>query len=161
MKTLYKYILETQLPEIVKVGDKSVEQDQINGFCILKPGFLDHETDFKNLLTNNAWRIIQTVRRTLTHEEAEELYKMHKKKKFYKDLCDYMSNGDSICCMCYKECDNPVKDMKTIKDMARNAWGIDDMRNAMHSSDSLENVKREYKLIFELKPEIDENETHN
>ena len=151
MKHIYNYIIESNISDIIKVGDKSVEQDQVNGFCILKPEFLDHEDDFKNMLTNNGWRIIQTVRRTLTHEEAEELYKMHKQKKFYKDLCDYMSSSDSICYMCYKDCDNPIKDMKTIKDMVRKAWGIDDMKNGMHSSDSLENVKREYKLIFEHK----------
>lgn len=151
MKHIYNYIIESNISDIIKVGDKSVEQDQVNGFCILKPEFLEHEDDFKNMLTNNGWRIIQTVRRTLTHEEAEELYKMHKQKKFYKDLCDYMSSSDSICYMCYKDCDNPIKDMKTIKDMVRKAWGIDDMKNGMHSSDSLENVKREYKLIFEHK----------
>jgi nucleoside-diphosphate kinase len=151
MKHIYNYIIESNISDIIKVGDKSVEQDQVNGFCILKPEFLEHEDDFKNMLTNNGWRIIQTVRRTLTHEEAQELYKMHKQKKFYKDLCDYMSSSDSICYMCYKDCDNPIKDMKTIKDMVRKAWGIDDMKNGMHSSDSLENVKREYKLIFEHK----------
>lgn len=150
MRHLNEYIVEN-LPEIVKPGDKSLEQDQTNGFCILKPEFLDHEDDWKNMLTNNGWRIMQTTRRTLTHDEAEELYKMHKSKKFYKDLCDYMSSGDSICCKCYKDCDNPIKDMKTIKDMVRKAWGIDDMKNGMHSSDSLENVKRECKLIFENK----------
>ena len=155
MKTLLEYIIEAtkqdQIPDIVKVGDKSVEQDQVNGFCILKPEFLDHEDDFKNMLVNNGWRILQSVRRTLSHDEAEELYKMHKSKKFYKDLCNYMSSNDSICYMCYKDCDNPVKDMKTIKDMVRKAWGIDDMKNGMHSSDSLDNVKREYKLVFENK----------
>jgi nucleoside-diphosphate kinase len=156
MKTLYEYIAEANLPEIVKVGDKSVEKDQVNGFCILKPEFLDHEDDFKKMLTNNGWRIMQTVRRTLTHDEAEELYKMHKSKKFYKDLCNYMSSSDCICCMCYKDCDNPIKDMKTIKDMVRKAWGIDDMKNGMHSSDTLENVKREYKLIFENKYETND-----
>jgi len=151
MKPLRQFINEQEIAPIVPVGNKSTQEDQINGFCILKPEFLDHEDDFKNILTNNGWRIIQQTRRTLSHKEAEELYKMHKQKKFYKDLCDYMSSGDSICCMCYKDCDNPIKDMKTIKDMVRKAWGIDDMKNGMHSSDSLENVKREYKLVFENK----------
>ena len=153
MKTLKEYISENRIFEqdIVKVDNNSTKEDQINGFCILKPGFLDHKDDFMKMLSNNGWRTIQQVQRTLSHEEAEELYKMHKGKKFYNDLCDYMSGNDSICCMCYKDCDNPIKDMKTIKDMVRKAWGIDDMRNGMHSSDSLDNVKREYKLIFENK----------
>ena len=41
--------------------------------------------------------------------------------------------------------------MDKLKDKVRDAWGKDDMKNGMHSSDSLENVKREYKLIFEHK----------
>lgn len=139
MKPLFEYLLE------------NLEQDQINGFCILKPGFLDHEEDWLNMLQNNGWNIIQKVKRTLSEDEAKELYKMHKGKDFYDKLCRYMSSGDSICCMCYKECNDPIKEMDNIKDIVRKAWGIDDMKNAMHSSDSLENVKREYKLIFEHK----------
>ena len=150
MRHLNEYILEN-LPEIVKPNDKSLEQDQMNGFCILKPEFLDHEEDWKNMLTNNGWRIMQTVRKTISLDDAKELYKALKAKKFYNDLCNYMASGDCICCMCYRDCENPIKDMKTIKDMVRKAWGIDDMKNAMHSSDSLENVKRECKLIFENK----------
>ena len=38
--------------------------------------------------------------------------------------------------------------MKTLKDKVRKAWGKDEMKNAMHSSDSLENVKREKNLVF-------------
>jgi nucleoside diphosphate kinase len=53
--------------------------------------------------------------------------------------------------MCYKDCKDPIKDMKSIKDKVRKIWGKDDMRNAMHSSDSIDNVNREYKLVFEKK----------
>ena len=62
-----------------------------------------------------------------------------------------MSSGDCLSCMCYKDCKYPIKDMKAIKDKVRKIWGKDDMRNAMHSSDSIDNVNREYKLIFERK----------
>lgn len=137
MKSLYQYILEAV--------------STVNGFCILKPEFLDHEDEFCTMLKNNDWKIIQKQKRTLSHEEAEELYKMHKGKDFYKNLCNYMSSGDCLCCMCYKDCEDPIKDMDAIKDKIRKAWGKDDMKNAMHSSDSLDNVNREYKLIFENK----------
>ena len=139
MRHLHNYIKE------------NLEQDQINAFCILKPDFLDHEEDWLNMLNNNGWKVIQKVKRTLSQDEAEELYKMHKGKDFYDKLCKYMSSGDCICCMCYKDCKDPIKEMNELKDKVRKAWGIDDMKNAMHSSDSLENVKREYKLIFEHK----------
>ena len=38
--------------------------------------------------------------------------------------------------------------MKKLKNKARDAWGKSEMKNAMHSSDSLENVKRESKVVF-------------
>lgn len=139
MKTINEFIKE------------ALEEDEINGFCILKPEFLDHEDDWFNMLKNDGWNIVNKVKRTLSHDEAEELYKMHKGKDFYNNLCKYMSSSDCICCVCYKKCQDPIKDMDKLKDKVRDAWGKDDMKNGMHSSDSLENVKREYKLIFEHK----------
>ena len=123
----------------------------INGFVILKPEFLDHEEEFLKLLKNNGWDVIQKQKRTLTGDEAAELYKMHKEKEFYKDLCKYMSSGDCLCCMCHKDCNDPIKDMDMLKDKVRKTWGKDEMKNGMHSSDSLDNVNRESKLIFEKK----------
>ena len=120
----------------------------INGFVILKPEFLDHEEEFIKLLNNNGWDVIQKQKRTLTGDEAGELYKMHKDKDFYKDLCKYMSSGDCLCCMCYKDCKDPIKDMDALKDKVRKTWGKDDMKNAMHSSDSLQNALRESKIVF-------------
>ena len=130
---------------------KEEVSNQINGFVILKPEFLDHEEDFLTLLKNNGWDIIQKSKRTLSNDEAKELYKMHKDKDFYNDLCKYMSSGDCLCCLCHKDCKDPIKDMDTLKDKVRKSWGKDDMKNGMHSSDSLENVNRESKLIFEKK----------
>ena len=71
-----------------------------------------------------------------------------KNSSFYNDLCDYMCSGDCVCCSCYKDCKDPIKDMDTIKQNVRKVWGKDDMKNAMHSSDSLDNVKRESNICF-------------
>ena len=137
MKTLVQYIIEA-------LGE-------VNGFCILKPEFLDHEEDFCTMLTNNGWKIVQKQVRTLTPEEAKELYICHKDKDFYEDLCIYMASGESISYMMYKDCKDPIKDLESIKNKVRKQWGKDEMKNAMHSSDSLENVEREYKLILQNK----------
>ena len=126
-------------------------ENQLNGFVILKPGFLDHEEEFIKLLNNNGWDIIQKVKRKLSEDEAKELYKMHKDKDFYNDLCKYMSSDDCLCCLCHKNCKDPIKDMDSLKDKVRKTWGKDEMKNGMHSSDSLDNVNRESKLIFEKK----------
>lgn len=130
---------------------KEEENKLLNGFVILKPEFMDHEEDFLTLLKNNDWKIIQKVKKTLTNDEAKELYKMHKDKEFYNDLCKYMSSGECLCCLCHKDCKDPIDDMNKLKDKVRKTWGKDEMKNGMHSSDSLENVNRESKLIFEKK----------
>lgn len=130
---------------------ESESVSKLNGFCILKPEFLDHEEDFLKMLSNNGWKVVQKDKRKLTQQEAQELYKMHKNKDFYNDLCKYMSSSECLCCSCYKDCKDPIKDMQSIKDKVRKTWGKDEMKNGMHSSDSLENVNREAKLIFEKK----------
>lgn len=134
MKTLTQFIQE--------------QSTEINAFVILKPEFLKYEQQWFDMLKNNDWQIIQKKKQKLTHGQAEELYKMHKDKDFYKDLCNYMSSDDCICCACHKDCEDPIKEMKKLKDKTRDAWGKSEMKNAMHSSDSLENVERESKLVF-------------
>jgi nucleoside-diphosphate kinase len=121
---------------------------ELNGFCILKPEFLEHEEDFLALLKNNGWKIVQKKKLLLTKEQSSNLYSPHKDKDFYKDLCDYMSSGECLCCSCHKDCENPIEDMKKLKDKVRENWGKDEMKNGMHSSDSIENVNRESKICL-------------
>ena len=75
MKSLTQFILES----------KNLE---LNGFCILKPEFLDHEEDFLALLKNNDWNIVQKKKLLLTKEQSENLYSPHKDKDFYKAIND-------------------------------------------------------------------------
>ena len=49
---------------------------------------------------------------------------------------------------CKKLCNDPIQDMNIFKDKIRSEWGKDEMKNAMHSSDSLENVIRESKICM-------------
>jgi nucleoside diphosphate kinase len=56
-----------------------------------------------------------------------------------------MSSGDSIGYLLY----NPKKvDILKLKDNIRKTYGKDEMRNAIHSSDSKANVKRESNIYF-------------
>jgi bacterioferritin len=135
MKTL-SVLLEEQAPA------------QVNGFCILKPEFTDYEDDFYKLLKNNGWTIVNKTKKRLLPADAAQLYISKKDEPYYKNLCNYMSSGDCCCCTCSKECDDPISDMAALKERVRKQWGINDMKNAMHSSDSLENVERESKICF-------------
>ena len=137
MKSLIQYIKEV-------LGE-------VNGFCILKPEFLEHEFEFDELLKNNTWQIVQKTKKTLSLPEAQELYISKAKEDYYEDLCIYMASYECIAYMLYKDCEDPIKDLEKLKNKVRKTWGKDDMKNAMHSSDSKENVEREYKLILQGK----------
>lgn len=121
----------------------------VNAFCILKPGFTKYEDEFFTLLKTNDWKVVDKVKKTLTKDEACKLYESKKDEAFYQALCEYMSSDECICCSCSKKCDDPIKEMSSLKEKVRKAWGEDDMKNAMHSSDSLENVARESKLCIQ------------
>ena len=137
MKSLIQYIKEVLC--------------EVNGFCILKPEFLEHEFEFDELLKNNNWQIVQKTKKTLSLPEAQELYISKAKEDYYEDLCIYMASDECIAYMLYKDCEDPIKDLEKLKNKVRKTWGKDDMKNAMHSSDSKENVEREYKLILQGK----------
>lgn len=120
-----------------------------NGFCLLKPGFTEHEDEFCNILNKNGWEILNKKKVLLTPDQASTLYINLEKEPFYNKLCDYMSSDDCVCCTCINETSNdPIGDMKKLKECIREMWGKDDMKNAMHSSDSEDNVIRESKICF-------------
>lgn len=124
------------------------EKVQPNGFCILKPGFTDHDEEFQKLLGLEGWKILDTTTRKLTRDEAARLYATHKDEPFYNTLCDYMITDDIKCYKCFKDCKDPIKEMDDFKQKIRKAWGKDDMKNAMHSSDSLDAVINECGICF-------------
>ena len=137
MKTLSSFISESL--------------DSQREFVILKPEFTDKDRDFEELLNNHGWKVIQKKKQTLTKEKAEKLYAMHRHKPFYDALINYMSSGPCVCYSIFtddKTKKDPVKDMSRIKDEVRKVWGKDDMKNAMHSSDSPENVIRETNICM-------------
>lgn len=135
-------------PELNHKPDTIKQKTDANGFVILKPEFLDKEKTFTNKLNSEGWKILQKDKRQLSLDVAKELYVMHKDKDFYNDLCNYMSSGECLCCSCYKDTKDPIKEMNKLKDEIRDLWGKSEMKNAMHSSDSLKNVKREAEIIF-------------
>ena len=136
------------MKSFVEFLSENMNATEPNAFIILKPEFLTYDQEWKNLIKDRGWNFINSEKITLTPEQAKDVYEPHKDKDFYDDLCNYMTSGECICCTCHKDCKDPIDDMKTIKDEVRDKWGINDMKNVMHSSDSLENVKRESEICL-------------
>lgn len=121
------------------------EHENKKEFMIIKPGFLDYRNDILEFLKEHKIIPVRELRKTLLLSESKKLYKIHAKEDFYEDLCKYMSSGDSIGFML---CNYGDSDMLKLKDEIREKYGIDEMKNAIHSSDSGLNVYRESKIYF-------------
>lgn len=138
MKSLKEYIEQNSKVSLLE------SKQEPNGFVILKPGFTNYEDEFSNLLKLNNWKVLDRKKKRLTANQAQNLYLPHKDKPFYQTLCDYMTSGECVCMTCRNtKSSDPIKDMNIFKDKIRAEWGKDEMKNAMHSSDSQENVIRE------------------
>ena len=121
------------------------EQENKKEFMIIKPEFLHLKNQILDYLKDFGIIPIREMRKTLTLSEAKKLYKPHAKEDFYEDLCKYMASGDSIG---FVLCNYKGADLLKLKDNIRNKYGVDEMRNAIHSSDSGLNVYRESKIYF-------------
>ena len=123
-------------------------------FVIIKPGFLGYADEIHKYITDKGFIMHDhTNPQKLSDEQAHKLYEPHKDKDFYGDLCNYMTSGDIIASEYVWDYDkhpgvNTISLMNEIKDHFRKKYGKDEMRNVMHSSDSLKNVQREGKIIF-------------
>ena len=120
-------------------------------FTVIKPGFLPYAKQIIEKFEGKGWKVSKTAIKQLLLREANELYKVHKKESFYKDLCKYMSSGLSMAIIYVREKpfnESVFKRVDAIKKEIRETWGESDMRNVLHSSDSLEHMKAEMKVYF-------------
>lgn len=117
-------------------------------FLIIKPGFLKYTNEIEKILRDNSWFIIKKETKYLSKEICKDLYNIHKDKKWFNDLLEYMSSDITIGYLVQKTTDNPITDMNALKDKIRKQYSISDMKNVMHSSDNTENVRRESKIYF-------------
>lgn len=128
--------------------------EDIKAFTIIKPGFTQYQDEIYDYITNKGFIINEkTDPIRLSNKQITDLYGCHSKEEWYGDLCKYMGSGD-VCAANWKfNYDknpgvNTISLMKDIKHHFRDKYGKDDMRNCMHSSDSLEHVQKEGKIFF-------------
>mgnify|MGYP001192634723 FL=1 len=125
---------------------------------IIKPDAVERnlQEEIKNEFIKNNFLIVKEKKIRISKIEAEQFYKVHESKPFYKDLCSYLSSGP-IVVMCLEKI-NAVLDNRTLmgstnpeeaKDgTLRKKYGISIDKNSVHGSDSVENAKIEIDFFF-------------
>lgn len=118
-------------------------------FVVIKPGFLDKAPQIIDKFARNGFVFKQMRTKQLTLGEARKMYYIHKDEDFYTPLCKYMSSGP---CLGIKfdasGISDPFKLTSELKDKIRSQYGIDDMRNCLHSSDNYSNMQKEASIFF-------------
>ena len=128
-----------------------VDDSKYNILVIVKPGFFDNIQYIMDQYVKKDWVLERMRTKQLLPEEAKQLYSPHKGKEFYEDLCEYMSSGPSTALLFTKDVpfsNKMFKETDSIKDNIRKKIGKDEMRNAIHSSDSLERLQVERGIYF-------------
>lgn len=105
-------------------------------------------------ITNSGFKIIALKLTKLTPEKAGEFYAIHKGKKFYDELIEFMISGPIIAAILEKK--NAVDDFRALigatvdpaEGTIRNLYASSITQNAVHGSDSNENATIEGSFYF-------------
>jgi nucleoside-diphosphate kinase len=125
---------------------------------IIKPDAVERnlEQNIKSFFKENGFNILNSKKVQITKEEAEEFYKVHQTKPFYKDLCNYLSSGPIVTMILEgegaisknRELMGATDPLKANEGTLRKMYGISIDKNSVHGSDSLENAKKEINFFF-------------
>jgi len=103
------------------------------------------------------YNILGMKQLVMTMDEAQEFYKEHSERPFFKDLCEFMTSGPCIV-MVLGSLNNPVQQWrefigntdpaKALPGTIRSLFGTSIDYNAVHGSDSEEAAAREIEFFF-------------
>jgi len=125
---------------------------------IIKPDAVKQKVSGKilSLFEENGFKIVALRKTVLTREQAKEFYAVHKDKKFYGELVDFMTSGPCIAMVLEKE--NAIADNRKLMGATnpleaengtiRKLYGKSIDSNAVHGSDSPENAENEISFFF-------------
>lgn len=118
--------------------------------AILKPDVVKSNNHMKILkeIIDNKFVVKSFKTHQLKLEQAQEFYFVHKDKKFFDELVNFMISGP--CCLIVLEENNAVFNWRELMLNLREKYGTDIMNNAVHGSDSEENAKVEVEFFNSL-----------
>lgn len=127
---------------------------------VVKPGFIDKVDEIVKEFTSESkkhrkWELVAQATKTLTLEEALELYKINDCCTWYADCCDYMSSGPSTALLFTNDEDYVESTFWESKEIVcdfrlkwhDNTWEY--RKNGLHSADSMEELKMQIPVYFD------------
>ena len=125
---------------------------------IIKPDAVERNLveEIKNEFKKDGFEIKNEKKIKLAKSDAEQFYKVHETKPFYKDLCEYLSSGPIIVMILSGE-DAVLRNrqlmgatdpLKAEEGTLRKMYGISIDKNSVHGSDSIENAEKEINFFF-------------
>jgi nucleoside-diphosphate kinase len=114
------------------------------------------------MIEEHSLQIIAAKMLHLTREQAEQLYEIHKERKFYKDLIEFMTSGPVMVQVLegesaiarYRKLMGATKVDEALVGTIRDRFAVNDpdtavQENAVHGSDSPETAAWEIGFFFE------------
>ena len=127
-------------------------------FTMIKPDAVaeNHIGGILSMIEQGGFRIVELQKVSLSPARAGEFYAVHRERPFYSDLVQYMSSGPIVAAVLEK--DNAVADFRTLigatnpanaaEGTIRKKYAKSIEANAVHGSDSDENVQTESEFFF-------------
>ena len=127
-------------------------------FAIIKPDAIENKYMGKiiDVIIKNKFDILNARLITMTRSQAEDFYKIHKERPFFKDLVSFMCSG--ACMVVELQKDNAVSEWRDLigatdpneanEGTIRKLFAESKERNSVHGSDSDENAEIEINFFF-------------
>lgn len=133
-------------------------------FVMLKPDALERgiEKDIVKRIEDIGIKVLRKKEIYVTRDQAERLYSAHKGKEYFEPLIEYIMSGKVL--VMEVEGEDAIEKMRKLmgptnpkeapKGTIRGDYKVAEqdskvIKNTIHSSDSLENAKRELMIFFE------------
>ncbi len=128
---------------------------------LLKPGALERRLVGKifETIEQKGFCVVGLKILKLTRVQASELYKMHTKKPFFKELIQHITSGPVIVMIiegfmaieAMRKISGATNPLDAEMGSIRSKYGLTITKNVIHNAESLENATREIDILF--KPE--------
>ncbi|XP_051870494.1 nucleoside diphosphate kinase homolog 5 [Pristis pectinata] len=127
--------------------------------ALIKPDAIAKADEIEEIILRSGFTIIQKRRVCLSPEVCSDIYAAHYGKMFFPSLTAFMSSGTSVAMIIardkaiayWNELIGPadsVKAKETHPESLRALYGTDDLRNAVHGSETFSAAEREIRFIF-------------